>query len=476
MCGLVLITGTSMLRGMSVQAPQAPAPAARPAPPAAAPQSLPCPECNPKKRPVTAFGELMLMQFIPLSVNMIIRDAEWARITPASWYRNLQYPWQWDDNQFLNNQFSHPYHGALYFTSARANGYDFWASAPWAFGGSLMWELFFEVWAPSPNDWLNTSLGGIALGEMLTRLSSLTLDNTATGPGRTWREIGGFVLNPVRGFNRLLDGQTSRVSANPPDWRPNFVQGALDAGYRRIGGESSLSGPLAVDQAFVLFRLSYGTLMDDMKKKPFSYFTVAAEVSDKESQDQRGRLSRLLATGSLWGTDLNRGASSHHALGAFMRYEYYNNPAFELGGQSFAAGWLATFRKGDGFRLRTSLLGTFYPIGATRSDVYTAEEGRDYDYGLGGGVVAKAQFLWWPRVILDVGYDLVYLYTLDGAKSEHVQGGGSVALRYQLTNRWGVGASYLNYYRDSRYDDAPDVVQSSPSLSLYVGYALPRFE
>jgi hypothetical protein len=419
----------------------------------------------------------MLMQAIPLSVNMIIRDAEWARITPATWYRNLQYPWQWDDNKFLNNQFSHPYHGALYFTSARANGYDFWASAPWAFGGSLMWELFFEVWAPSPNDWLNTSLGGIALGEMLTRLSSLTLDNTATGTERTWREIGGFFLNPVRGFNRFLDGQTSRVSANPPDWRPSFVQGALDVGYRRIGGESSLSGPLAVDQAFVQFRLVYGRQMEDMKKKPFSFFTVVAEVSDKESQDQRGRLSRLQATGSLWGTDLSRTTGAHHALGAFMRYEYYNNPAFELGGQSFAGGWVATFQRKDRpFLARTSVLGTLYPIAATRSDVYETEEGRDYDYGFGGGGAVTAQFVWWPRVFLDLGYTLVYIYTLDGAKSEHVQGGGSAALRYQFSRRWGVGASYLNYYRDSRYDDVPDVVQSSPSLSLFVGYALPRVE
>src|SRR5690242_18603171 len=123
------------------------------------PRTLPCPECQPPKRPLFGFGELMIVQLIPSTVNNVLRGAEWADVSPTTWYNNLQNPWQWDDNKFLNNQFSHPYHGSLYFNSARANGYNFRASAPWAFGGSLMWELFGEVWAPSPNDFLNTSLG-----------------------------------------------------------------------------------------------------------------------------------------------------------------------------------------------------------------------------------------------------------------------------------------------------------------------------
>jgi hypothetical protein len=127
------------------------------------------------------FGELMLVQAIPWAFTRYVRDGEWSRISPDTWITNLKFAWQWDNNKFGNNQFAHPYHGSLYFNAGRTNGYNFWASLPWAFGGSLMWEEFGEVWAPAPNDFFNTSLGGITLGEILFRFSSLTLDNQARG-------------------------------------------------------------------------------------------------------------------------------------------------------------------------------------------------------------------------------------------------------------------------------------------------------
>ncbi len=178
---------------------------------------------------------------------------------------NLTYPWQWDDNQFVNNQFSHPYHGSLYYNSARTNGYDFWESFAWPFVGSAMWEIAGESWAPAPNDLLNTSFGGVVLGETLFRLSSLALDNTATGSERTFREIGGFLLNPLRGFNRLIRGETHGVSANPDDWRPSKVFGVLDVGYRRTANEFSFdSVKTDLDQWDIGFKLAYGDPAKDL--------------------------------------------------------------------------------------------------------------------------------------------------------------------------------------------------------------------
>ncbi len=103
----------------------------------------------------------------------------------------------------------------MYFNSARTNGYNFWQSAPWSFVGSLTWELFGEVWAPAPNDLANTTLGGITLGEMLYRVSSLTLKNEATGFERVVREVTAGLLNPVRGFNRVVRGEAWKVSQHP---------------------------------------------------------------------------------------------------------------------------------------------------------------------------------------------------------------------------------------------------------------------
>ena len=56
---------------------------------------------------------------------------------------------------------------------------------------------------PSWNDLVNTTLGGMALGEMEHRLSTVLLDNTATGSERFWRELGGVILNPVGALRSL---------------------------------------------------------------------------------------------------------------------------------------------------------------------------------------------------------------------------------------------------------------------------------
>src|SRR5262245_38539183 len=64
------------------------------------------------------------------------------RISIPSWKENLLNGFEWDDNHFSTNQIAHPYHGSMYFASARANGFDFYESIPFAFAGSAMWEYF----------------------------------------------------------------------------------------------------------------------------------------------------------------------------------------------------------------------------------------------------------------------------------------------------------------------------------------------
>ena len=78
----------------------------------------------------------MLAQIIPWSVNYFIRDAEFAHVSFKSIGRNLELSrWRWDDNNFVTNQFAHPYQGSMYFSAFRSNGYNFWQSAPAAVAG-----------------------------------------------------------------------------------------------------------------------------------------------------------------------------------------------------------------------------------------------------------------------------------------------------------------------------------------------------
>ena len=150
----------------------------------------------------TAMWELAIIEFIPWALSKWVTRPGWANVGWQSWWSNIQKGWEYDGDNFLTNNFAHPYHGNLYFNSGRTNGFDFWESVPFAFGGSLLWEYFGEYYRPSFNDWIKTSVSGINLGEMTYRVANLITDNTTRGSQRVWSEIFGALINPVRGFNR----------------------------------------------------------------------------------------------------------------------------------------------------------------------------------------------------------------------------------------------------------------------------------
>ena len=90
------------------------------------------------------------------SFDRYIVKEDWAYINGHTIKSNFKKGPVWDTDQFTTNLFSHPYHGSLYFNAARSNGMNFWQSAPFAAGGSLMWEFFMENEPPSINDMLAT--------------------------------------------------------------------------------------------------------------------------------------------------------------------------------------------------------------------------------------------------------------------------------------------------------------------------------
>jgi len=432
--------------------------------------SLACPDCNPPIRFWAAAGELMLIQAVPFTINHFVRGYAWADVSPQTWKNNLSYPWQWDDNQFLNNQFSHPYQGNLYFNAARTNGYNFWQSAAWPFVGSAMWEIFFEAWAPAPNDFVNTSVGGVILGETFNRLSNLVLDNTATGGERALREVGAALLNPVGGLNRLIRGQTRRVSANPPSWRPSFILGVLDLGYRRttqsLGSGFIESGD---NQWNATLSLSYGNPVKDLSGPPFSYFALRADLA---GPGPTGLVNQFSARGSLAAWPLGNGR--HNQVALSLEYDYFNNPAFVYGGQSAQFGLVTLIGKpGGNWWGQTSVLVNGVILGATQSDEYQSVEGRDYDYGPGLGAIGTARVLYKNRLQGTAAYTGLWIHTLDGTDSAHYQDALMVEGRYWASHRIGVGVSFTAYHRHSVYSGLPSVDQQANFVRFFLSEALP---
>lgn len=164
-----------------------------------------------KKHPWRAAAETFGMNVGVWAFDRYVMNEDFAKISIGSIRRNIKHGFVWDNDQFSTNLFAHPYHGNLYFNAARSNGLTFWESAPYAFAGSLMWEIAAEVEPPAINDLMATTLGGIALGEVTHRMSSLVLDDSKRGFSRFTREFLGTLICPMRGLNRMITGEMWKV-------------------------------------------------------------------------------------------------------------------------------------------------------------------------------------------------------------------------------------------------------------------------
>jgi len=162
--------------------------------------------------PDKRFGRALLLwtsaQVFPWAYDQYVANADWAHITLKTLKYNINPgSWDWDNDGFTTNQFAHPAHGSIFFNAFRSNGYSFWQSVPAAFAGSYVWETAGETQAPSINDFINTSIGGVVLGETLHRFSSRLTNNRSRGFKRQVSEVLALVMNPTGGLNRLLDGK-----------------------------------------------------------------------------------------------------------------------------------------------------------------------------------------------------------------------------------------------------------------------------
>jgi Domain of unknown function (DUF3943) len=466
-------------------------------PPSALPADLLtlCADCEPRaKHPVRASAEFATSLAVPYIYNRYISGAEWSKVTFATIWQNMRSNVVWDDNNFQTNQIGHPLHGAFYFNALRSNGYNFWTSSLAAGAGAYLWEIAAETYPPSANDLLNTTLGGMVLGEMMWRLSNLVLDNTATGSGRVWREIAGFVLSPWNGVNRVTDGRSRTVAPNPTEWRPPMAQGFLDVGARLLGtqGNSIDVVESPARNPSINFRFVYGRPVADLVGKPFSTFTIGTELVVGSG---RQALQFLNVEGNLGGSVIREGPTARHVFAVTMNYDYSFLPnsdtlpsavIFNYGAQSFTAGVHSAFQLWPKWQLTTSLAAQGVALAAVRSDYYNiidpgeSEVDRNYDFGPGVGGRVSAILTRPGKALFTLNAGSIWIRTLDGSKYNHYITTASVDARYFILDQMGVGLSYSYLRRDSEPLDpatapGPATRLEIPILRLFLSTAIPTW-
>jgi hypothetical protein len=394
-----------------------------------------------------AAGGVLTLNGLPWAYNWYLQRWPWAKVGPRAWGNNLRAGFVWDDDCFLDNQLAHPYHGSLYLNSARTSGYGFWGSLPYVALGSVSWELFFESVKPSLNDFVNTTLGGMALGEVTYRLSSLFGSRRGSERNPLARELGAIVLSPI--------SQTqSRLRGNGHEPGPAGESRLEDAGWVGVGRRAN--------RTYAMFAYEYGSPFDQKVTKPYDAFEVSLQLGPDRRLVRHLGISGLLAR-----RDLSRSSRSQVVLALYQHYDYDDLPRFQFAGQSVSGALLFRREIGSRAQLRVGTNVEALLLGAISSDQGQYWR-RDYDYGAGTGTRVFTSLRLDGHDLFRLDARVLWLHSLYGARAEHIATylrlGTGVPLGRFVAVAGDIGVST----RHSRYRDGLSVTQRVPETRVYL--------
>ncbi len=419
-----------------------------------------------------AIGEAIASDLILLGINRYVRNASYAYITWDSMYENLTNPWVWDQDEFSVNQIGHPYQGSVYFIAGRANNLTYWESYVPTVIGSVFWEIFMETEKPSINDFIVTTYGGAAVGEMLHRLFLESEKNSS------WLSLA---LSPMGSLNVAITGKPSmQVNEKIESLTLGFSLGSL-VSFREI--ENELEYQEVEDIPITLganIGLVYGKAYGHETKTPYSHFELQSSIDWNRTYYS----ASLFSNGLLWSVappwneknaDTTFGISQHYdmvisddlwynanSIGATIKQRVYL-PRETLMHWSLHVNWL--------------ILGAteyYYFISEEIGKPSTGEERRDYDLSTGENIKfyisvgnkKLGTFSFWSI--------LNGMHTIAGTVPENGSPGFSIisftGFSYEhllKDERYALGISTTLYQKTGFYTQANNVTNLNDYTSIY---------
>ncbi len=334
-------------------------------------------------------AEVVGIDFLTFAMNRYIGQYDYAiQVGLSSWKRNILYGLEWDVDRFGMNFFLHPYSGSMCFNAGRSNGYNFYQSFAFAIGGSVMWEFLGENTKASYNDLINTPVNGAFLGEIFYRISSNILDDRSRGTQRVLREMGAFVVDPVRGLNRMIQGKMFSHT-NQEVYQKEPINITLYAGVQKqivklqdVFQSNQING-------IINLQLDYGNPFESrVRTKPFDFFKFRLDLSFGAG---RKILDNFSGYGILAGKNFQADSGNKSILiGAFQHDDYWDNNSFELGAIGLGGGIITKVpvNKARKSNLYTSLHLAVIPF-AGNSTRFVPDTSIYRDYNFGSGLEGK---------------------------------------------------------------------------------------
>ena len=351
-----------------------------------------------KKHPWWALAQVTGVNVFVHCFDRFALNADFAQTTLNTWSDNLTGGFVWDNDVFSTNLFMHPYHGNLYFNSARSQGLTFWESAPFAALGSLEWEFFGEREPPAINDLIATTCGGIIIGEITNRISRIFLDDRKQGWPRFWRELGAAVFNPMGTLKRIATGDAWNVRRDHyryHDYNRNPVEISISVGDRYLADDGSLFK--GEHNPYVNLYMQYGDpVNEDEHNAPYDYFESEFTAGLSGNQPI---LNQVHLMGRLWSMPMTRAQNIRVEFGLYQHFDYFDSKPVKDGSDltPYRISEAAAFGPGaiiqlpqvgmlDLLEQRIFVNGIL--LGGTKSDYYNIID-RDYNMGSGFSVKTK---------------------------------------------------------------------------------------
>jgi hypothetical protein len=401
--------------------------------------------------------------------GLVVGGNPWAEISIASMQENLTNPWPWnwdlDNDWFITNNFAHPYHGALYHTAARANGYNFYESYLFDLFGAATYELILETTSPSLNDLLVTSLSGAAMGEMMHRL---------------YRETPSFAAGFISPMDRLSDAVLGRHYERG---RRNINQVSVSSGVGWVRTEYLSGADFSGAASRNLFtggmaaHVVYGDPFFQKSTVPYEHFELAVDVAAGGSPlilDMK-----IISDGYLFSfTPVNQ-KNQRASTGLSLHYDFFATANIDFFSQ--AVDWTLKYQRifdhETTLELKSHFGGILLGSGSFNLHYEPMDENQvDRDYGIGiNGKLSFSLFSpYWGKIGMDA---MMYRMFISAPHHPEAEGIDTFCLfdlsyAFPLGKSWslGIGDSFVwktgNYRTISRTDKRNNSVKIFIQRSL----------
>jgi len=401
------------------------------------------------------------------ATNWYLLDQYWANISIKTLQNNIEAGWVWDEDGFDVNQVGHPTQGALVYTAARAQGLSYWESIAYPTLASLIWEVGMENESPSINDMITTPMSGVAFGEIIHRLSALTLGSGHEKP--LSRQILTGLINPLGyGVNRLILGKSihQNFSAQPANLLSELAAGG-GPGYHETSEPSQ-----NVPRRFIRFSLIYGNPLAQAENfKPFDNFSFVTILNF----NRRDYVGEIYASGMLGRLYSRSTEQSKLVVAVFQNYDFMNHDDYKVSSASVGPGVIHIYSISPKLTLGTHANGSLIMMGSA-GDINDDIETRDYHFGQGFSTKFMGKLIWADRGQAYIRLKRYFIYAMEDV---HIQGYENINLltaggQLKIGKRYGLGLEYLVAGRTVSYldIDRSDTLQKTSLYRFYFSYYL----